>query len=437
MSTHTESQENQARAPLRAGAAAPPPQRRAFVLPTSLTRGFSALHVRNYRLYWFGQIVSQTGSWMQSTAQAWLVLQLTQSPFALGLVTALQFLPIMLLSLISGVIADRVPKHKLIIGTQTAAMVLAAIFGTLVATNAIQLWHIYVMAMLQGIINAIDNPARQAFAVELVGREQIVNAIALNSMLFNGARIVGPAVAGLLIAQFGIAPVLYLNAISFLAVLGGLLRMNPTEFMAVPTRMLGSVGQRLREGLSYTWHTPEVLLVMLVVAAIGTFGYNFSVALPLIAGFVLHTDAAQFGALSAFLGIGSLAGAVTTAYVRQITARRLLLAAGFFSVLLAGVALSPIFVVSCVLLVALGFAGIVFATTANSLLQINVPDQLRGRVMSLYMLLFAGSTPIGGLLIGTISGLLGVSIALLICAGLCLLGVGGALLYRRATAVPA
>src|SRR5262249_34968805 len=156
-------------------------------------------------------------------------------------VTALQFLPIMLLSLISGVIADRVPKHKLIIGTQTAAMVLAAIFGTLVATNAIQLWHIYVIAMLQGIINAVDNPARQAFAVELVGHDQIVNAIALNSMLFNGARIVGPAVAGLLIAQFGIAPVLYLNAVSFLAVLGGLLRMNPTEFMTIPARMLGSV----------------------------------------------------------------------------------------------------------------------------------------------------------------------------------------------------
>jgi MFS family permease len=436
MATHTESQEHQAGASLRAGAAVTPPQRRAFVIPPSLTRGFSALSVRNYRLYWFGQIVSQTGSWMQSTAQAWLVLQLTQSPFALGLVTALQFLPIMLLSLISGVIADRLPKHKLIIGTQTAAMVLAAIFGTLVATNTIQLWHIYVLAMLQGIVNAIDNPARQAFAVELVGREQLVNAIALNSMLFNGARIVGPAVAGLLIAQFGIAPVLYLNAVSFLAVLAGLLMMNPAEFMTVPQRMLGSMGQRLREGLSYTWHTPDVLLVMIIVAAIGTFGYNFSVALPLIAGFVLHTNAAQFGALSAFLGIGSLAGAVTTAYVRQITARRLLLAAGFFSVLLAGVALSPIFVVSCVLLVALGFAGIVFATTANSLLQINVPDELRGRVMSLYMLLFAGSTPIGGLLIGTISGLLGVSVALLICAGLCLLGVGGAVLYRRATTVP-
>lgn len=437
MSTHTETQER----PTGGGRLAtplPPPAdspRRRIAIPAGLARGFSALHVRNYRLYWFGQIISQTGSWMQSTAQAWLVLQLTQSPFALGLVTTLQFLPIMLLSLVSGVIADRLPKHKLIIATQTAAMVLAAIFGVLVGTGAIQLWHIYVLALLQGIVNAVDNPARQAFAVELVGREQLVNAIALNSMLFNAARIVGPAVAGLLIAQFGIAPVLYINAISFLAVLAGLLMMNRAKFVTSAALQQGSMAQRLREGLSYAWRTPTVLLVLMVVAAIGTFGYNFSVALPLVAGFVLHTNAAQFGLLSAFLGIGSLGGAVTTAYIREITIRRLLLASACFSVLLAGVALSPIFALSSALLVALGFAGISFATTANSLLQLNVPDELRGRVMSLYMLLFAGSTPIGGLLIGSVSDLMGVSAALLICAGLCLLGVGGALLYRRATMV--
>lgn len=437
MSTHTESQERPGPGGRRVAPLPPPADspRRRIAIPAGLARGFSALHVRNYRLYWFGQIISQTGSWMQSTAQAWLVLQLTQSPFALGLVTTLQFLPIMLLSLFSGVIADRLPKHKLIIATQTAAMALAAIFGVLVGTGAIQLWHIYVLALLQGIVNAVDNPARQAFAVELVGREQLVNAIALNSMLFNAARIVGPALAGLLIAQFGIAPVLYINAISFLAVLAGLMMMNRSEFVTSAALQQGSMTQRLREGLSYAWRTPTVLLVLMVVAAIGTFGYNFSVALPLIAGFVLHTDAAQFGMLSAFLGIGSLAGAVTTAYIREITIRRLLLASACFSVLLAGVALSPVFALSSALLVALGFAGISFATTANSLLQLNVPDELRGRVMSLYMLLFAGSTPIGGLLIGSVSDVLGVSAALLICATLCLLGVGGALLYRRATAV--
>src|SRR6266545_2269684 len=237
---------------------------------SGLARGFRALRVRNYRLYWLGQLVSQTGSWMQTTAQAWLVLQLTHSPFALGLVTTLQFLPVMLLSLFGGVLADRVNRHRMIIMTQTAAMVVAAIFGALVGLGVIQLWHIYVLALLQGIVNAIDNPARQAFSVELVGREDVVNAVALNSMLFNSARIVGQALAGLLIAAVGIAPVLLANALSFVAVIAGLLLMNPAEFFAKPQRAEGPALERLREGLRYSWRTPDVLLVLLVVAAIGT-----------------------------------------------------------------------------------------------------------------------------------------------------------------------
>jgi MFS family permease len=406
-----------------------------MLIPPRVSQGFRALRVRNYRLYWFGQMVSLTGSWMQTTAQAWLVLQLTSSPFALGLVTALQFLPIMLLSLLGGVIADRVSKHRLIVVTQAAAMVLAAIFGLLVGSGAIALWHIYALALLQGVVNAIDTPARQAFSIELVGRDDVVNAVALNSMLFNGARIVGPAVAGLMIATIGIAPVLYINAASFLAVIAGLLLMDTGAFFVKPQRGEGSAVQRLREGLSYTWRTPDVLLIMIVVAAIGTFGYNFSVTLPLIAGFVLHTGAAGFGGLSAFLGVGSLIAAITTAYTRRVTMRRLLLASAAFSVLLGAVAIVPIFAVSAALLVALGFAGVTFGTTANTLLQLNVPDHLRGRVMSLYFLLFAGSTPIGGLLIGSVSGLVGVPAALLLCAALCGAGLGGALLYRRTMSV--
>ncbi|HJZ46548.1 MAG TPA: MFS transporter [Roseiflexaceae bacterium] len=403
-----------------------------------LTRGFNALEVRNYRLYWVGQLISQTGSWMQTTAQAWLVLQLTRSPFALGLVTTLQFLPIMLLSLIGGVITDRLPKHRLIVTTQALALLQAALFGTLVATGAIQLWHVYLLAAFQGMINAIDNPARQAFAIELVGRERLVNAVALNSMLFNGARIVGPALAGLIIAaagtpSLGIALVLFLNAISFVAVLAGLLMMNRREFLAAPPSASGKLGRRLLEGLAYVWRTPKVMLVMIVVAAIGTFGYNFSVVLPLLSGFVLHTDAAGFGGLSAFLGFGSLVGALSTAYARQVTVRRLIVGSACFSLLLGAVAVSTSFPISAALLIALGFAGILFSTSANTLLQLAVPDALRGRVMSLYMLLFAGSTPIGGLLIGTLSNLIGVSETLLICAGLCLLGIGGALAYHRAS----
>jgi len=401
-------------------------------------RGFRALQVRNYRLYWIGQLISQTGSWMQTTAQAWLVLQLTRSPFALGLVTTLQFLPIMLLSLLGGAISDRWPKHRLILVTQVAALIQAAIFGALVATGAIQLWHVYVLAALQGVITAIDNPTRQAFAVELVGREHLVNAVALNSMLFNGARIIGPALAGLIISGFGnsltgIGMVLLLNAISFVAVIGGLLMMDPNAFFNPPPAKRGSTGRNIVEGLAYVWRTPPVLLVMIVVAAIGTFGYNFSVVLPLLAGFVLHTDASGFGGLSAFLGVGSLVGALATAYARNISTRRLLIGSSCFGVLLGAVALSTNFALSGALLVALGFAGITFATSANSLLQLTVPDALRGRVMGLYMLLFAGSTPIGGFLIGTLSNLIGVSWTLLLCAGLCLLGVGGALVYRWRT----
>ncbi len=397
---------------------------------SGLARGFRALQVRNYRLYWIGQLISQTGSWMQTTAQAWLVLQITQSPFALGLVTTLQFLPIMLLSLLGGAISDRWPKHRLILVTQTAALIQAAVFGALVATGAIQLWHVYVLAPIQGVITAIDNPTRQAFAVELVGREHLVNAVALNSMLFNGARIIGPALAGLIIAKIGIAPTLFLNAISFVAVIVGLLMMDPSAFFNPPPAQRGSTGRNIVEGLAYVWRTPPVLLVMIIVAAIGTFGYNFSVVLPLLAGFVLHTDASGFGGLSAFLGVGSLVGALATAYTRTIKVRRLVIGAGCFGVLLGAVALSTNFALSGALLIALGFAGITFATSANSLLQLSVPDALRGRVMGLYMLLFAGTTPIGGFLIGTLSNAIGVSWTLLICAGLCLLGVGGALVYR-------
>jgi MFS family permease len=402
-------------------------------------RGFHALQVRNYRLFWIGQMISQTGSWMQRTAQDWLVLQLTHSPFALGLVTALQFLPVLLLSLIGGVITDRWPKHRLVTITQVAALLQAAVFAALVATGLIQLWHVYVLATIQGIITAIDNPVRQSFVVELVGREHLINAVALNSMLFNGSRIVGPALAGIMIASAsntlnGISLVLAVNAISFVAVLVGLLMMRPSEFSNVPPVVAGNMGQRLVEGLVYVWHTPSVMLVMIVVAAIGTFGYNFSVVLPLLSGFVLHTDAAGFGALSAFLGFGSVVGAIATAYMRQVTVGRLMIGSTAFAILLGAVAISTNYALSGALLIALGFAGILFSTSANTLLQLNVPDALRGRVMSLYMLLFAGSTPIGGLLIGTLSDIIGVSETLLVCAALCLLGIGGAIVYRRRTA---
>lgn len=400
-------------------------------LPAGLKRGFHALGVRNYRLFWSGQLVSQIGSWMQTTAQAWLVLQLTQSPFAIGFVTTLQFLPFMLLSLFGGLIADRVSKRRMLLVTQVAGALQAGMFATLVATGAIQLWHVYVLATLQGIINAVDNPVRQAIVVELVGRDNLVNAVALNSMQFNTARILGPALAGLIIAQLGIAPALGINTISFVAAIVGLVLMDPSKFFAVPGRKPGPALQQLSEGLSYSWRTPAVLLVLIVVAMVGTFGYNFNTVLPLLAGFVLRTDAAGFGALSAAFGVGSLVGAVATAYAGQVTVRRLLIASGCFSVLLAAVAVTPVLWLALVLLVALGFAGVNFGTTANSLVQLNVPDELRGRVMSLYILLFIGSTPIGAFLIGSLSSIIGVPVTLVLSAALCALGVAGGWLYHN------
>jgi MFS family permease len=297
--------------------------------------------------------------------------------------------------------------------------------------DVVQLWHIYVLALLQGLVNSVDTPARQAFSVELVERDDVVSAVALNSVLFNAARIVGPAGAGLLIAWIGIGPVLLLNAASFAGPIWALLAMDHSQLRASGKPADGSIAMRLREGLRYTWRTPDVLLIMIVVAAIGTFGYNFSVTIPLIAGFVLRTDSVGFGGLMTALGIGSLAAALVTASAKQVTERRLLVSSAAFGLLLAAVALSPSYTFSLALLAALGFAGVSFGTSANSLLQLKVPTELRGRVVSLYFLLFAGTTPIGGLLIGAGSDAFGVPAALLLCAALCVIGVGAALVYRR------
>jgi MFS family permease len=400
-------------------------------LLSTVTGGFSALRVRNYRLFISGQAISLTGTWMQTTAQAWLVVQLTNSPFALGVVGTLQFLPVMLLSLYGGVLADRLPKRRTLIVTQTLLLIQATIFGILVATGAIQLWHIYILAVTQGIVSAIDVPVRQAFSVEMVGREELSNAVALNSMTFNGARIIGPSVAGLIIAQIGIAPTLFLNAGSFVAVIAGLLLMRESELYAVPSRAEGSIRKRLMEGLAYVWRTPNILAIVIVVAALGTFGYNFGVVLPLLAQFVLHTDARGFGLLSSFLGMGSFVSAISTAYLTHVTMRRLLIGATLFGILLGAVALSPILWLSAGLLAALGVSSIIFSTSSNTLLQLSVPDELRGRVMSVNVLLVMGSTPIGNFLIGTASDKLGVSATLVMCAVLCLLGVVGALYYQR------
>jgi MFS family permease len=397
--------------------------------------GFQSLHVRNYRLFWIGQVISLTGTWMQTTAQAWLVLKLTQdSPFALGTVITLQFLPVMLFALFGGVLADRLPKRGTLVVTQTALMIQAAIFGLLVVTGLIQLWHVYVLAVIQGLITAIDNPLRQAFLFEMVGREDLVNAVGLNSMSFQGARIFGPALAGVVIKLIGIAPTLILNAISFIPVIGALLMMDAKAFFASLLRHDGSVLDNLTEGLAFARHTPTILSVLIVAAFIGTFGFNFSVIVPLVADNVLKTDATGYGFLSAAMGVGALIAALATAYAHQITLRRLLISAGLFGIFLGLLALSTSFWLSVLLFIATGLAGITCGTAVNSLLQLNTPEHLRGRVLSINVLLTQGSTPIGGFFLGSLGQLAGVATAIMTCAALCLFGVGVAVSYRWRTA---
>ena len=394
-------------------------------------RGFESLRVRNFRLFWFGQVISVTGTWMQTTAQAWLVLKLTDdSPLALGTVITLQFLPVMIFALYGGVLADRLPKRRTLVITQTLLMIQATIFAILVFTGTIQLWHVYVLAMTQGLITALDNPLRQAFLFEMVGRKDIVNAVGLNSMTFQGARIFGPALAGVVIKLIGIAPTLILNAISFAPVIGALLKMDARAFFAAPPARGGSVWVNLKEGLRYAARTPIILSILIVVAFIGTFGYNFTIITPLVADNILKTDSAGFGLLSAAMGVGAFAAAIAVAYARTITPRRMLISGALFGVLLGTLALSTSFAMSMGIFVLLGITGITCATATNSLLQLNTPENLRGRVMSINVLLAQGSTPIGGLFLGSVGQAIGVGFAIFACAVLCLVGIGVAVIYR-------
>lgn len=401
---------------------------------TAAGRTFHSLRNRNYRLYWIGQVVSLSGTWMQRIAQAWLVLQLTQSPFALGTVTAMQFTPILLLSLFGGVLADRVPKWRFLLLTQTTMAIQALVMAILVSTGTIQLFHIYILAAILGIANALDMPTRQSFVIELVGRDDLPNAVALNSTIFNASRIIGPALGGLLIAAIGVAGCFYLNALSFLGVIGGLLLMDPGKFFAGRParggRMLGQIG----EGLRYAATTPDAALPLLLMAILGTFGYNFTVILPLIADEVLHMGAIGFGVLTAAMGVGSLLAALGVAYRGRATRKSLLTGAAGFSTALFLVALSNWWWLTIPLLVGLGLFSIVFSATATTRLQLVAPGDMRGRVMSIYQLLFAGTTPIGSLIIGWLAERGGVQRAVAIVAGVCGLGVFAALAYIRRNA---
>ncbi len=388
---------------------------------------FEALRVRNYRLFWLGQLVSQVGTWVQRVAQAWLVLTLTNSPLALGTVTALQFLPILCFSLFGGMLADRVPKRWLLLATQSLAVLQALTLAGLTAFWAIRLWHIYVLAFFLGLVNALDNPARQSLVPELVGRAQVPNAVALNSMVFNVARILGPGLGGLGVATVGFAG-------CFLATIGALLLMDPKGFY-VPGGGRPRAAAGLGPALRYALRTPTVLTVIILLAFVGTFGYNFTVVLPLVARYVVGVDAAGFGLMTGAMGVGSVLAALWLAYRRRPTLGRLLAGAAAFSLLLVLVVLSRVFVLTLGLLVLLGFASVFFTANAQTILQLASPDEFRGRIMSLYTLLFLGTTPIGSSFVGAVAERWGVQTALAVAAGLCWVGVLAGFTSARGQAV--
>ncbi len=400
-------------------------------------RAFLALRHRNFRLFWTGQLISLIGTWMQTTGQAWLVLELTHSAWLLGLVGALQFLPVLILSLFGGVLADRLPKRTVLRFTQSFATLQAFVLWILVATGEVRLWHVLVLASLLGLTNSFDMPTRQAFVVEMVGREDLPNAIALNSSLFNMARILGPGLGGLIIAWLGVAPLFLLNALSFIPVIIGLflidnstlyaqVKRTPTEKNAQGQGTL----QSLREGLAYVARTPSILLIITVIGVVSLFGINFNVVLPLFATDVLHVGAVGFGFISSAFGFGSLCSALWLAWSnRRPGVTWLLYGIGIFCVLEILFALSHLYLLSLVLIAGVGFAQIAFSATANTIVQTVAPDRLRGRVMSVYMMVFAGSVPPGNLFTGGLAHLFGAPIALLAGAVLSLVAaiVAGAL----------
>jgi MFS family permease len=391
---------------------------------------------RNYRLFFGGQAISLVGTWMQQVAQGWLVLTLTGDPFWLGVVATAQFLPVMILGLFAGILADVLPKRQTLIAVQTAMMLLAVVLTVLTATGVVQVWMIILLAVLLGCANAVDMPVRQAFAIEMVGPRDIGNAVAINSAMFNGARVVGPAVAGLTIGAFGMAPAFALNALSFLAVIIGLSLMRDDELhlaRLVPRpRSAGAVVENLREGLAFVRHTPIVLLAVTTVGLVATFGMNFQVVIPPLAQDALGSDASGYGFLMAASGLGALGAAVALVLSGRPQTWRIIGGAILLGVASILLAMSTSFPVSLLLMVPIGAGGITMAATANATIQLAVPDGLRGRVMSVYTTVFSASMPIGGLLMGALASSLGILEAIAIGGVLSLVsGIGALLWYQR------
>ncbi|MCA1552975.1 MAG: MFS transporter, partial [Chloroflexi bacterium] len=375
------------------------------VLGLKLPNTFRALRHRNYRLYWFGQLISLIGTWMQNVAQPWLVYRLTGSPLALGLISFSQTVPILMFSLVGGVIADRVNKRRLIITTQTIAMTLAFVLAFLTWTGVIQVWEVALIAFVLGCSDSFDMPARQVFVAETVGKEDLMNAIALNSTMFNTARIIGPAVAGVLVATVGEAGAFTLNGLSYIAVIAMLLMMHVPTAAHAATSKSTSLWLNLKEGLTYVRANREARTLLSLMVVISIFGFAYSTLMPVFARDVLNVGAEGQGVLLSAAAFGGLVGALTLASLSHVKHRGWIVTGGqlTFSVGLILYSLSRNFVLSLMILPFVGGAMIMNMSTTQTLLQTNVPDHLRGRIMSVYMLVNRGMQPFSGLQSGTMA----------------------------------
>jgi MFS family permease len=390
---------------------------------------FASLRHRNFRLFWTGQMVSLVGTWMQAVAQGWLVLTLTNSAFLLGLVSAIGSMPILFLALPGGVAADRFDKRRLLMATQATAMVLALALAALTYFEIARIWHVVALAAISGSVFAFDAPSRQAFTVELVGKADLMNAIALNSAVFNAARILGPALAGVLIGFIGMAGCFFSNGVSFLAVILGLWMIR-RERLPPPPR--GSAWHEMRAGISYAWNQPVIRSLVMIIAVFSIFGMPYAILMPIFARDILGAGARGLGFLMTANGVGALTGALGLAAFSQTRSRgRLVMTAGVvFSLSLSAFALSRSFALSLMLLPLVGWSMVSQTATINTLLQTTVPDELRGRVMSLFTFVFMGMMPFGSLLAGAAAQRFGAPAALTAGAAVCL-SATGLIFWRR------
>jgi MFS family permease len=385
---------------------------------------FRALRHRNFQLFFAGQLISLIGTWMQSVAQSWLVYRLTGSPALLGLASFAGQIPIFILSPIAGYTADRHNRHRVVIATQCSSMVLALILAALTLTNRIQIWELFVLASLLGVVNAFDIPARQSFLVEMVGRQDLMNAIALNSSMFNGARIVGPAIAGILVAQIGEGWCFFANGISYIAVIGGLLLMRVNPFRRASATL--SAWETIREGFSYVWLTIPIRAIVQLIAIVSFAGMPYTVLMPIFADRILHAGAQGLGLLMGATGLGALGGALLLASRTGLRGFTLWIpvAAAVFAVSLAGFAASNQMWLSCAMLLIAGFAVMIQVGVSNTLIQSMVPDHLRGRAMSVYSMMYLGIGPFGAMVAGFSADAFGARFTILAGALVCLVVSG-------------